>query len=246
MKQLTDQKFWQKYWATKRRIVHVGPRYPFHDLFDQVLLARKQGSMLEVGGFPGYFAVYFAKYRGLKSTLLDYFVDQKMLREVWAANAMGAGDVRVLEQDFFTAKFAKKYDVVYSLGFLEHFDDTKSVLAKHWSAVGKGGEMLIVLPNFLGLNGHLQLAWDPKNLVKHNLVSMDIGYLKRAARAAGIPRAKVFYWGGLRVWLENLGSRSLWQKFVVGSLYVLGLGIKAMGINNKFLSPYIVIYAKKK
>ena len=246
MKNYTDVAFWQKYWAGKKRAVRVGPRYPFHDLFDAVLAKRKTGSMLEVGGFPGYFAVYFAKYRGLKSTLLDYYVDQKMLKEVWAANNLYDGEVRVRKEDLFAAKFGKKYDVVYSLGFLEHFDDTEQVLAKHWSAVATGGELLVVLPNFLGLNGHLQLAWDPENLGKHNLTCMELSYLRRATKAAGIPRARIFYWGGLRVWLENLSSRSLWQKFVVGSLYATGLGIKAMGINNKFLSPYIVIYAKKK
>lgn len=245
MKKLTDKQFWTKYWSTKKTTKIVGSNYPFSDLFASVLTRNTSGSMIEIGGFPGYFAIFFQKYWHYKTTLLDYYINEKFLQSIWKDNNIDKKDIKVFKADFFHYKTAKQYDLVYSMGFIEHFDNTEDVIARHWKFVKKGGEMLITLPNFLGLNGHMQLSWDPDNLNKHNLECMDIVRLESILDALHITQAKVFYWGGLRVWLEDLGSRTLWQKFVVGCLYVLGIVIKKLGINNKFLSPYIVIYAKK-
>jgi SAM-dependent methyltransferase len=245
MKNLTDRDFWAKYWSTKKVAKRVTSHYPFHDLFATVLTRKPRGTMLEIGGFPGYFAIFFQKYWGYQSTLLDYFVNHTVLKSIWQQNQVGASDITVLEQDFFTSPIRKQYDLVFSLGFLEHFDDTYGVIARHWRYVKPGGEMLIVIPNFLGLNGHIQLAWDPDNLNKHNLECMDLPRLRLYLKQLGIKHGRVFYWGGLRVWLEDWDRRSLWQKFVVSSLYIIGFLVKKLGINNRFLSPYLVIYAKK-
>jgi SAM-dependent methyltransferase len=245
MKNLTDKQFWAKYWSTKKATTIVTSRYAFQDLFNEILTKKIDGTMLEVGGFPGYFAVFFHKFWGYKTTLLDYFVDKKFLSKVWSANSIKSEAIKVIESDFFSYTTKTQYDLVFSLGFIEHFDDTSDVISRHWRLVAKGGELLIVYPNFLGLNGHMQLAWDPDNLNKHNLESMYISRIKNYLKDLKISNAKVFYWGGLRVWLEDLPSRSLWQKFVVVSLYALGLLIKSLGFNSKFLSPYIVIYAIK-
>lgn len=245
MKNLTDRQFWSKYWSTKKATTIVTSKYAFHDLFDQTLHKKTNGNMLEIGGFPGYFAVYFHKFWNYKTTILDYFVAKKFLSNVWKSNSIGQNDIEVLEKDFFSFSTNQQYDLVYSLGFIEHFDDTLDVIGRHWNLVNKGGELLIVYPNFLGLNGHLQLCWDPDNLNKHNLECMDIARIKGYLKELKIKNAKVYYWGGLRVWLEDLSSRTLWQKFVVASLYVVGNLVKVLGINSKFFSPYIVIYAKK-
>lgn len=245
MNNLTDKTFWERYWKKKQIVKKVGENYPFSDLFKMVLSKKVGGKMIEVGGFPGYMAIYFAKYWGYKTTLLDYVVQRKILNNIYNKNNIASDEIEVLEANFFTYKTAKKYDLVLSIGFIEHFDNTQEVIERHWKLVDKGGEMLVILPNFLGLNGLTQLLFDPDNLNKHNLESMDTNRLRQYLVDLGIKKNKVFYWGGMQVWLEDFDTRPLYQKAFVGIVYVLGKIIKKLGINNKFMSPYIVVYAKK-
>jgi len=245
MKDLTDKNFWSSYWDNKQIAKSISPHYPFSDLFKKLLLKRTRATALEVGGFPGYFAIFFHKYWGYRPTLLDYHLNQKELTKLWRANDIPTGTIEIIKADFLTYSTRRRFDLVFSLGFLEHFASSADIIKRHWRLVKRGGEMLIVIPNFLGLNGAFQLWFDSDNFTKHNLIVMDPGALRTNLQQLGIKRVKVFYWGGLRVWLENLSSRAPLVKFLVYSLCGLGLLVNALGINNRFLSPYLVIYAKK-
>ena len=201
--------------------------------------------MLEIGGFPGYYAIYFAKYWNYQSTLLDFVVDLKVIKKLIKINGLNQQDIKTIKEDFFHYQPATKYDLVFSKGFIEHFEDTEDVIARHWKFVKRGGMMIINLPNFIGINGIYQLIHDPVNLNAHNLTSMDFSRLKAAVKRLKPQKFSVVYEGGVLVWLERLGTRSWMTRVMTYILGIIGLAMSKIGIRGRFVSPHIFIIAEK-
>ncbi len=241
----TTKSYWQAYWNKKKLIKFISNNYPFSNILKKYIKHKKYHTFIEIGGFPGYFAIFCKKYLNLESTLLDYYIYKPVLKTLLKKNNLSLDSIVLIEQDFLNFKSSKKYDVVFSFGFLEHFEDTKLVIKKHWKLVAHDGTLLIVIPNFLGFNGCLQLLADPQNLSKHNLMSMDVNVLKNIIRDLEPSSWEVFYYGGLGLWLEQLESRKLITKLVVYISYLLGKILNFFHINTKLTSPYIVIMATK-
>ncbi|MCP4633359.1 MAG: class I SAM-dependent methyltransferase, partial [candidate division Zixibacteria bacterium] len=82
----------------------------------------------------------------------------------------------VIQQDLFdnnpTSK--KQFDIVYSLGFVEHFSNTTEVVLKHLEFLKPEGLLIIGFPNFRGINGWILERFDTELLAKHNLEVMKI------------------------------------------------------------------------
>ena len=73
----------------------------------------------------------------------------------------------LFQHDFFSFNTKEKYDLVSSFGFIEHFDNTEEVFAKHCDLVNDNGYLVIGLPNLRGINHIIQLlvdCWMPKTL----------------------------------------------------------------------------------
>jgi len=244
-KEITDKKFWEKYWGSKTIFQIVEENYSFSNIFKEELTDKNYKSMVEIGGFPGYFAIYFRKYWGYKTTLLDYIINHQIVEKLLKINKLKPGDIELAKTDFTKYEGSKKYDVVFSLGFIEHFEDTADIIKRHWKMVNPGGKMIIGIPNFLGINGIYQLLFDPAILNVHNLNSMDSVRLKAILKNSGIKNFKVFYVSGAMVWLESLNKRKPILRFFTRILNFIGLGLTRLGIKGKFVSTHIFIVAEK-
>jgi SAM-dependent methyltransferase len=245
MKRLTTRDNWEKHWSRKNLKRKIRNSFWFSDIFQKELKNENYKSFIEIGGYPGYFPIYFKKYWGYEVTLLDYITSVNQIKELLHYNNLNLSDINVVSSDFFSFKTIKKYDVVFSYGFIEHFSETERVLEKHWGLVKPGGKLIIVYPNFLGINGLLQVLFDPENLVVHNISIMLIKNLKDKLQLAGIHKYKIFYYGGLGVWLEGLDNRNPVLKAFIYVLAAFGKVLKIFGINNRLISPQIVLIAEK-
>lgn len=124
---LTDREFWQEYWKN-HEYQKIPAKVPF-----KKFLSRFDGanSFIEIGGFPGVFAAYFYK-KGVKDvSLLDFYIDKSMVNKFEEINNIPQGTISCIESDFFKFETDKKYDMVFSFGFIEHFKDTKDVVQRH-------------------------------------------------------------------------------------------------------------------
>ncbi len=242
---ITNVVTWENYWKNKKIIRKIGSNFWFSDIFSKELRGHPYENFLEIGGYPGYFSTYFKKYRGFKVSLLDYVIDKDQINKLFKFNNLNIKDVDIIESDLFNFKTQKKYDLVFSYGFIEHFDDTEKVIKKHWDLVNPRGKMIIILPNLLGLNGIFQLLFDSENMSIHNLRCMDINRLKEILFKLKIKKADVNYYGGLGVWLERLNDRNILIKILIYGLGAFGKLVKLTGFNSKFSSPHIVIIAQK-
>lgn len=245
--QLTDRDFWANYWESKKGLAFKVPaNYTFYQLIQKIVDERKIESAIELGGFPGYYGIFLKKFHQLKVSLLDYFVHPKILNDVLAVNDLTTNDVEIIETDLFTFQPQKKYDLVLSCGLIEHFKDTKDIIAKHVPFLNEDGTLLITLPNFRGVNGWVQKNFDKYNFDKHYLECMNPDYLAQIAKDLGLKNVEAFYYGRFSTWLENKDEKSALTKFFVKMIWYAGkITTKVIPIESKLLSPYIILKAIK-
>jgi SAM-dependent methyltransferase len=245
--ELTDKAFWANYWESKKDLAFaVPPDYTFHKLLKQVVDEGKIGTAIELGGFPGYYAIFLEKYFNLKTTLFDFYVHQPVLKEVLAANQIDEKDIAVIEGDLFNYQPKEQYDLVLSCGLIEHFNDTKDIIARHLQFLKPGGTLFITLPNFTGANGWVQRKFDMGNYEKHNISSMDPKLLAGYCKELGLKNVDAYYYGKFSIWLENKAEQSGLAKVFLKVVWLTGkIATKIVPVDSKALSPYIVVKATK-
>jgi SAM-dependent methyltransferase len=244
---LTDRQFWVNYWESKTGLsVNIPANYLFHKELAQLIEGQKVKTAIELGGFPGYYAVFLKKYFKLDVTLLDYFVHQPVTNSLLAANNLKESDIHIIETDLFNHQEVQKYDLVLSCGLIEHFNDTADIIQRHIDFLKPGGTLLITLPNFKALNGWFQKSFDKDNYDKHNIDCMDPDLLASIARQAGLEVIQSKYFGYFSIWLENEQQKPLSVRLFKKSAWLLGkVFTKVFAFNSKQLSPYIILEARK-
>lgn len=240
---LTDRSFWESFWRSKTGLIFsVKKDYVFGSQLKEAAEDIGAKTAIELGGFPGYYSVYFKKYLHLDTTLFDYFISQDIVNELLAANGLKAGDIKIIEADLFNYQPEQKYDIVSSFGLIEHFSDTRDIIARHVNFLKPGGRLFITLPNFRSVNGWVQKTFDKSNYDKHNIDCMDPGFLASVASDLGLKEVKACFYGGFTIWLENRKQHSLFTRSLVKLLWYAGkIPAKIFGFESRLLSPYIIL-----
>jgi len=234
---LTDRNFWKEYWKNYE-YEKIPSKVPFNEFLSKL---GNADNFIEIGGFPGVFSAYFYTKGCKEVSLLDFYIDENVVRGFEKINNIPENTIHCIESDFFTFKTDKKYDIVFSYGFIEHFEDTKDVIRRHTALLTDCGRLLIILPNFRGINGFVQYVFDRKNFLAHNLNCMKPALIKSIASDLGLKNVAVEYSRKPMVWLEPQASSAFIRKSVKLFSYVL----KLFPIKCRLLSPYIVFYAEK-
>ena len=243
---LTDRSFWKSFWESRIGLIFtIKPDYIFGDILAKIIKDKNAKTAIELGGFPGYYAIYLKKYRQMQTTLLDYFIHQGLVNQLLEKNGLQNGDINIIEADLFNYTPAEQYDMVLSFGLIEHFSDTKSIIKTHLAFLKPGGTLFITLPNFTGVNGWVQRKFDRENYDKHYIESMNPALLADYCRKLGLKNVEAYYHGGFSIWLENKAHQNATTKGFVKSLWFAGKVIsKAIRTESKLLSPYIVLKAE--
>jgi trans-aconitate methyltransferase len=245
--QITDRAFWEQYWRSKPDLaIRVNRNYKFHRLLRSIVSARNVKTAIELGGFPGYYAIFLTKFCHVRSTLFDYFIDEHLLRCVLERNDLQPEDVEVVEADLFNGQPLKQFDLVLSCGLVEHFEDTTDVIKRHVQLLKSGGTLFVTLPNFTGVNGWVQRRFDAANYEKHNTTCMDPALLTRVCRELGLSEVSCNYNGKFSVWLERREEKPALVRWLVKWLWFAGKAFTTViPFDSKSLSPYIVLIARK-
>lgn len=235
---LTDIRFWGQRW--NKFTPKANKKYAFFEKYLPKNLNGNGKNFIEIGGFPGKYAIYFHQAYGFDCSILDFYMDVEQVHQLEKANGLENGTITCIEQDFFDFKSEKKYDFVFSAGFIEHFEDTSDVIRRHIDLVTDNGTFFILLPNFRGLNGWLQKHFDKENYDAHNINSMDIDFLKTIMSEMDAKNTKVAYIKKNMLWISQ-------TKYPIFSRFVKFLGyiLKLFPIPCQFLSSYIYISGNK-
>lgn len=239
MNNLTDRDFWASYWSD-----YQYNKIPSKMVYEEQLKqCAGLKSFIEIGGFPGIHAAYFYKKIAADVTILDFYVDKQMVQQLEKFNGIPEDTIKCIESDFFSFHAQKKYGIVFSNGFIEHFQDTSDVVRRHVDLLDQGGCLLIVLPNFRGLNGWFQRLFDRENFNAHNLKSMEKDHLRNICESLGLREIMVEYSKKPMIWLEP--KARMMNKLLRYPVKLLSYALKLFPIRCRFLSPFIILTAKK-
>lgn len=234
---ITDQAHWEEYWGNFQ-YDKIPDKVVFKKFMSQLISGK---SFIEIGGFPGQISAYFYNHGIQDVTLLDFHLNNDTVRNFERINSLPLNSIKCIHTDFFNFKSERKYDVVFSSGFIEHFEDTFDVISRHVDLLSENGQLLILIPNFLGLNGTIQRRFDRQNLDAHNLKSMEIPYLEYIMDRFNLSDLTVEYIGKPMLWLEPKPENKNKRKWIKMLSYI----VKLFPFKSKFLSPFIAIYARK-
>lgn len=172
-----------------REILNVWDRYLPVPRFDAPF------SALEVGGAPGPFLAYMAKYMGYQAFAIDYSeVGCRKMKENF--DLLGL-DVTIYHRDFFDdLSDIPRFDLVFSMGFIEHFGDLNDVVARHVRLLKEGGFLVLGVPNFRGISQKVLSRLTPNLISMHNLDTMDIQQWDRFESLFGLEPLFKEYLGG--------------------------------------------------
>jgi SAM-dependent methyltransferase len=176
---LTDIEFWDDYWQKYQLPLEM--KKSNHNLylneilktFDRHFPGNENLTVLEIGGSPGQYLAYLHRTHGYYVNCLDYSpIGCQKTKENFALLDIKG---EVYEADLFLENSnIPKFDIVYSLGLIEHFSDLNLIIEKHLNFLKPGGILVIGAPNFLGINHFFLKRLAPEHLAKHNLKNMDL------------------------------------------------------------------------
>jgi SAM-dependent methyltransferase len=167
---------------------------------------RAGDKVLEIGFAPGKQLAHLARAWGARVSGLDYSPPGiAQARELFAHLGLD-GDLRC--EDLFAPSFPdQSFDVVYSLGLIEHFDNPAVAVERHYRFVKPGGRLVIAIPNYGGLYGRTQGIMDRANLDIHNLEIMNLDAMRRLADELDCAQLDAYPFGRFSPWLISFETR---------------------------------------
>jgi SAM-dependent methyltransferase len=198
-------------------------------------------TVLEVGCAPAKWLVFFAERFGAKVEGIEYSAKGT---ELSRANLRLAGVEGTIHHADFFAFEPKPFDLVLSLGFIEHFDDLERAFACHLKFVGPRGRLAIGVPNFRGLNRVVQRLADPAHLRLHNLEAMDSSLYRRLAQSHGLQLEHVGYLGGFDPIIIKHARRSLVRPIILLEALYRRFPV-ADRIDHRWLSSYLLVVLRR-
>lgn len=245
---LTTKSYWETYYENKEvdcgEIDRLGSIY---DRYWSICINRRTKSVIEIGAFPGRFLSYVAKEFGLHPTALDYQADLTLIEENLHASGIKTYDL--INEDFLSWQPKAGYDLVISIGFVEHFDNYYEVIAKHCKILNEGGSVFFQVPNKRLLRKLYGTVADRANLKAHNLDVMSLEVFRNAALRNDMRVEILEYFGPFQFGLHG-ENRNAFRQLV---FHLFRFVFKTLGLNSvvekypsKFWSASIICVMKKR
>ena len=253
-KKLTKQRFWEDYWNNK--LINTSKKkdtllkQELLMMFDKYLPFDDSLNVLEIGGAPGEFLLYIAKKFGYKVSSMDYSrVGNEKTKETFLNNGI---DITIYQQDFFAYKDESlKFDIVYSLGFIEHFENVEKVVERHLDFLNPGGILLLGVPNLSGIYHLFLKHLAPSHDKTHNLKIMDIDNWEIFEKKNKLKTIFRGYIGGFEpMIMKKLYVNSLFNQILYFTVKILMVVFSfhmsfLRRYNSKYWSGYVIGIYKK-
>ena len=228
MKRLTDIAFWEENWRNDSR-----PRrlwlYRDFDFETIRLLGSEAGPkgarVLEVGAGGSRVLPYLGKRFGFDIYGSDFSPGGCLLLR--ANMGLSGVDGGVVCEDLFQSSLpSEAFDLVFSAGLIEHFDDTRAVIAEHLRLLKPGGRLVLITPNLQGVHGKIvrRLApnlWGLHRVLGPNDLASVLESLKLDRIRSGYLGSFLIHIGRGPEWTGVRGWPGLVQLLVCGSVKVI-------------------------
>ena len=240
----TELSHWESAWAARPRKsfpsgLDMGTRNVLNLLRPHL---RPGLRYVEVGCAPGKILSWVAREIDAPVCGIDYSPTGANTAK-WLCEGLGVqADVRC--EDALNTSFEEgRFDLVFSCGLIEHFEDPAPIVNAHVKLLAPGGTALIAVPNYSGMYLSLQKWCDPSNLDIHNLSIMNEQAMCALAPVDNDLTSRAFRFGRFSPWLVSLPAR-LGR---MGTLITWGINFMAFmqPFRIKRLCPLIVLEVKR-
>jgi len=218
-----------------------------HNVFLKHIFSRhvqEFSSVFEFGCYPGTFLNFLAETKQCELNGLDYseYMEEMISRLTlrgYSMNRFFNEDVRNFNSEDL------KFDVVYSVGFLEHFDNSLAILDYHISVLSNSGTLIISIPNFRYCQFFLRNFLKSETLQGHNLEAMNLDYLCKYLKSRQLRIVESGYIETCDYWVNFKKMKFIFKVINIPIIALLRLLNRCLNLPNKFISPYMYIVAKK-
>jgi SAM-dependent methyltransferase len=177
---LTNKEFWEDYWGNLILPSKVDKKHSFDRCLSkelEILTQNQSGEIFEIGCAPGKWIGFLALKNGLIPSGIEY-TKEGLESTLKNFELLQIRPGVIFSEDFFKIKPFRKFDIVMSLGFIEHFENIDEVVNLHLSWLKDGGMLILGVPNFTGINQFIQRKLDDSLLDKHNLKIMNLEFFQ--------------------------------------------------------------------
>lgn len=244
---------WEAVWR-RQRVARVRRLNYYHHRLEQVFesFARQSSRVLEVGCGGSRWLPHLARRYGCEIWGVDYSREGlRLVRRNAAAVGVG-GKLRLIEGDFFKVDGlpAGAFDVVYSMGFLEHLVDPGPAVERTYDLLVPGGHAIQVVPNLEGFVGWLHRTADRAVFEKHVVITprqLDRMHAERgfhvvnAAAYVGVFGLTVVNFDRIRSFLPRIVDGFVWVCLhAIQQFICLGPRLAGAAPESRCFSPWIV------
>lgn len=163
----TDFSYWETVWKNTKIPQEIKPSQiaQIHGILNTVL---PSGGLrcIEIGCAIGSWLAYFNRGFGYQVDGIEYAPDaaEKTIENMEALGILA----NIREADFFEFEPEEPYDVVFSGGFIEHFEDLNSVMKRLVGmATPDGGYIVTIIPCMEGINRWISKTFRPEVAAIH-------------------------------------------------------------------------------
>ncbi len=198
---------------------------------------------LEIGCYPGRFISVFGEL-GYELHGVD-FVDELERLPRWLKHS-GYKVGLFSRCDFNEFNPSRKFDVVCSFGFIEHFTNWETILEKHASLVADKGLLVVEAPNFIGGFQHwLHSRFDRENYARHHIPAMNIDKWAELLETTGFEISYAGYFGKFRFWTEP-EARTVSERLLLRVLRIIQPFLRTLlPRDRKLYSPFCGVIAQR-
>ncbi len=239
---------WESVWKNTE-FVHGFSTWNYYDfrlsrIFQS--LVSPASKVIEIGCGGSRWLGYFDRVLRCETWGIDY--SPEGLRLAGQSNA-DRRNLHLVAGDFFDSSRlpSEHFDLVYSLGFVEHFSDTSVATRRISEILRPGGKIMTLIPNFVGAYGRIQRFVNLETFEKH--VVLNPSELDAAHTRVGLrPWIPAHYFGCFGPGVVDYGR---WQRLILPLIKVTqhstcwSLHSLHLDRESRFASPYIVgVYEK--
>ena len=210
--------------ARRRRGAQVGQSYghfAVQNLLRAHLPVRPDWSVIEIGCAPGENLVNLHRMFGYEPYGIDYN-HSGVVSTLETFRRHGFNTANVIEADFFDQEFHNRFqghfDVVFSGGFIEHFDPPDEALSLHVNLLRTGGYLICIIPNLLGMF-YPFLCLCARDLLKvHNCALMRKNSFRHIFEPLGLDVKFCGYVGAFQFYGSSLRHERSLRGFVAAAM----------------------------
>jgi 2-polyprenyl-3-methyl-5-hydroxy-6-metoxy-1,4-benzoquinol methylase len=223
---------------------------------DKYISSGNYRTLLEIGCGSSGWLPYFAKKYNLKVSGLDYSdVGCRLAEENLKMLNINYGEIICNDLLASECTGGKKYDIIFSYGVIEHFEEPEKIIGIFNSLLNEGGMVITLVPNLNGFMGWVSRHFVPAIFKIHKVMSATD--LRRYHECNQLINIKTGYAGTFTLDVvpliksERLKSANRWSKFTfafinkTNRLITRLISMLRINLPSRQFSPYIITIANK-